>query len=450
MDEVPPGIVRTRPDTNAVNVRNGSIGFDFDEVISERAQGAATLADLFLISPSKGRNDLSWRRTRLEVAPRGGFKPNTTYRVTMLPGLTDLDGNVDSVGRTVVFSTGPRLATGSITGRVFEWMEERPARAALVEAIVLPDSSRYLAVADSLGLFELRNLPAGSYVLRGLVDQNKNREIDLRELYDTVTVTLQDTLSTVLHAIPRDTLGPGIERVDVADSLTLRVRFDRAIDTAMTIVPSLFTLKTRDSALVAIRSVLGGRADLRRKSDSARAKAVQDSIRAANDTSGRDSARVAQAPVTAAAAAAAVAARVAAGRQAAGARGRGGAPVDTIPPPKPKVRIPEIEVLVSLVALLPPNTSFRLRAEGMRSVVGRARGSERTFATPRARVVTDSAKRDTTRRDSTRRDSTARRAARVDTLQMGAGPPPREENTPTPPTPRHHSIPAPSFFPRSP
>ncbi|MGQ0649464.1 MAG: Ig-like domain-containing protein, partial [Gemmatimonadaceae bacterium] len=386
-DDEAPLIVRVRPDTNAVNVRAGNIGFDFDEVISERAQGVTTLADLFLISPSNGRNDVSWRRTRLEVRPRGGLRPNTTYRVTMLPGLTDLDGNVDSVGASVVFSTGPTLASGRVTGMVFDWLAERPARGATVEAIVLPDSIRYMAMADSMGRYELRNMPPGRYVLRGLVDQNKNRELDPRELFDTLTIALQDSLSRELHAISRDTLGAGIERVDIVDSLTLRVRFDRALDTALTIVPTQFTLKKGDSTVVAIRTAIGGRALKRMQEDSARTKALQDSIRAANDTTKRDSTRAAERQAAAAAAAA---------RARAAARLRAGTPpVDTTPPPKPSVKIPDTEVVLGLADPLPAGTAFRLRAQDMRTVVGHSRSSERTFTSPRPRPVTDSARKDT-------------------------------------------------------
>jgi hypothetical protein len=374
-DEEAPAVVRTRPDTNAVNVRAGSIGFDFDDVISERPQGAPTLADLFLISPSKGRNELSWRRTRLDVRPRGGFKPNTTYRVTLLPGLTDLDGNVDSVGTTVVFSTGPALATGKVAGIVFDWMEERGARGAVVEAIVLPDSLRYFAITDSVGRFEVLNMPPGQYVLRGLVDANRNRDVDPRELYDTMTVTLQDSLVRELHAIPRDTLGAGIERVEVVDTLSLRVRFDRALDTALVIAPSLFTLKKSDSTVAAIRAALGGRAYKKLQDDSARAKAVADSIKAASDTTRRpDSTRAVVRPARPAPA-------------------RPTAPVDTTPPPRPRVRIPDIEVILQLEQPLSPNTAYRLRAEGMRTVVGRARVSERQFTTPRARPAADTSGR---------------------------------------------------------
>lgn len=395
----PPALVRVRPDTGALNVRTDAVGFDFDDVVSERPQGATSLADLFLISPSRGRTALSWRRTRLEVRPREGFRPNTTYRVTMLPGMVDLDGNVDSVGHTLVFSTGPTIASGVITGRVFDWMAEKVAPQALVEAIVLPDSLRYLAVADSLGRFTLRNLPAGSYVLRGLVDQNKNRFADPRELYDTVTLALQDSSERILHALVRDTLGAGIQQVEFVDSLTIRVRFDHPLDTAQAIELSRFSIRlATDSSLVPLVRALGAREVKRIADDSVRTKARQDSIRAANDTTAaRDSTtRAAARP-----------ARPAPVR----APTRPETPRDTTPPPRPTVKLPEQEVLITLTQPLPPITSYILRAEGMRTVLGRSRNSERRFATPRAqrRPPADSARRDTAavRRDTgtVRRDT---------------------------------------------
>ena len=53
-DDDPPHLVRIRPDTNARNVRAGAVSMQFDEVISERPQGATGLSGLFLISPSIG------------------------------------------------------------------------------------------------------------------------------------------------------------------------------------------------------------------------------------------------------------------------------------------------------------------------------------------------------------------------------------------------------------
>jgi hypothetical protein len=406
-----------RPDTNTTNVRADAIGFEFDEVISERPQGAPNLAELFLISPSSGANSLSWRRTRLEVSPRGGLKPNTTYSVVMLPGVTDLDGNVDSIGTSVVFSTGPAIATGRLRGVVFDWIAERAAPRAFIEAFALPDSTRYLGFADSTGRYDLAHLPPGRYLLRGLVDQNRNRLLDPRELYDTMTVTLADSLRVALHAVARDTLGPSIERVELVDSLTIRVRFDRVLDTAFVITPAAFVLKTSDSTIVPLASAIGGRAFQRQTDDSVRAAAARDSVRRAQQA---DSARRADSLRTGR-----VAPRPAAPRPAPAA--------DTTrePPLKPAIRTPDVEAVLRLGTPLTPGSAFRLRAVELRSIVGVARSSERTFTTPRARPAADTAAaRDTGSTSRARPDRPT--ASRLSSSGAVGGPPHRENDTGAP------------------
>jgi hypothetical protein len=412
VDEDAPQLVRMRPDTNATNVRAGAIGFEFDEVISERPQGAPSLAELFLISPSTGANSLSWRRTRLEVKPRGGLRPNTTYSVVMLPGLTDLDGNVDSVGTSLVFSTGPSIATGRLRGVVFDWMAERAAPRAFIEAFALPDSTRYLGFADSTGRYDLANLPPGRYLVRALVDQNRNRILDPREPFDTTSVTLADSLRVALHAVARDTLGPSIERVELVDSLTLRVRFDRALDTTFVINPSVFVLKAADSTNVQLASAVGGRAFQRQRDDSTRVAALQDSVRRAQQA---DSARRADSVRTGR-----VAPRPVAPRPAPAA--------DTTrePPLKPAVRIPDVEAVLRLSAPLSLGSAFRLRAVEVRSIVGVTRSSERTFTTPRARPAADTAAaRDT---GSTSSRGLSRPTVSPTSARGGVGGPPHREN----------------------
>src|SRR5690606_22508078 len=132
----------------------------------------------FIISPSPvGTPRLSWRRTRISVAPPGGLRPNTTYTVEVLPGLTDLEGNADTTGLRFVFSTGPALDSVVITGRGFDWVQARPVREALVEAIALPDSARYMTTADSSGAFAIRHMAPGRYLLRAILDQDGDREV---------------------------------------------------------------------------------------------------------------------------------------------------------------------------------------------------------------------------------------------------------------------------------
>src|SRR5262249_4599229 len=103
----PPEIVSISPDSGATKADVRSVEFKFDEVVSERPSGVGTNLDaLFLISPRDGSPNVGWHRNRITVRPRNGFRANTAYRVTMLPGLADLRGNVRKTATTIAFATG--------------------------------------------------------------------------------------------------------------------------------------------------------------------------------------------------------------------------------------------------------------------------------------------------------------------------------------------------------
>ena len=396
-DRKPPQLVRVTPDSNATNVRGGGVAFEFDEVVSERPRGAPSLAELFLVSPSRGPSGVSWRRTRVEIRPRGGLRPNTTYTVRMLPGMVDLDGNQDSTGRTVVFSTGPTLATGQISGRVFDWVGARPAARAVVHAILLPDSLRYSAEADSSGAFTITHMPSGQFLLRAIMDANRNGVVDVRELFDTVTVTLADSLRRDMLAAVRDSLGSGIATADLRDSLTLRLTLDRPLDTLFVPAARYFSIRSADSAVVQFDTILTQAEVDRLAADSARAKAVQDSVRrvfVADSVRAADSTKAAAAPPTA----------TAPSRPTGRRPGATNAP-RPVPPrdtsnrilPKPSEKIPVTVLYIKFGKALRPATSYRITADSLRSITGNVRTSSRVFTTPRPRADTGRARPDTGR-----------------------------------------------------
>jgi Big-like domain-containing protein len=410
-DREAPVLVSVSPDTNRTGVKPGALELRFDEVINERPRGAQSLDEMFLISPRDGTPRVSWHRSRLSVQPRRGWRANTTYVVTMLPGISDLRNNADSAPRTFVFSTGPTLATGQISGIVFDWVAAKTAPGAFIEAISLPDSVRYVTVADTGARFTVGHMPPGKYLLRATVDQNKNRELDPRELFDSATVTLADSVRREMLAFTHDTIGPGIATVTVRDSLTLRVQFDRPLDTAFVVTPARFTLKGTDSAAVRITGALSAPAVDSIEADSVRRKAVQDSIAR---LASADSARRADSVQ---------AARQGQLVQRQPARAPAARPVaDTTkraPPAKPSVRSPFNEVVLRLAAPLRASSTYRLQADSIRSLLHHARTSSRQFTTPKPAPV------DTTR---TRGDSARTRTDTVRVPGRGA-PPPRRPDT---------------------
>lgn len=134
-DTEAPTLLLVSPDSGRTMVKTGTTAlFRFDEVVSERPSGATTLGDLFVVSPRQGVPNVSWHREEIHVKPRKGWLPNTTYTVTMLAGIADLRGNVRNKSATTYFSTGPRVDNGAIAGSVYDLLGGSVAGGAVVEA----------------------------------------------------------------------------------------------------------------------------------------------------------------------------------------------------------------------------------------------------------------------------------------------------------------------------
>jgi hypothetical protein len=380
-DREPPQLIRTSPDSGAVNFRSRAVEFRFDEVISDRGTGAAALPQLVLVSPRDGTPRVAWRREAIAVRPRSGWRPNITYTVTVLPGVADLRGNTTRTGRTVVISTGATQSQFTLQGRVFDWMAERPAARAWVEAISRPDSIVYVAVSDSAGMFTVGPLLPGTYTLRGFIDQNNNRALDRSEAWDSLTAQPPRAgvqTSFELLAAPRDTIPPRIAGIAVTDSVTLTVEFDRPLHPGRALTPGLFALVRADSTPVPIVEVTT-RAEAERREEARRAAA--DSARA--DSARADSARARRA-----------AADTARARPPARDTSRAARPARPAPQQPQLVRGPESQtrpsrppppqqVVLRTGAPFVAGTSYRLTVTGVANLLGRSGSSTRVFQVPR-------------------------------------------------------------------
>lgn len=249
-----PRLVGVAPDSGRVGVSPRSVVFRFNEVVSESPPGATTLANLFVVSPQQGTPVVSWQRDEISVRPRRGWRPNTVYSVTMLPGLADLRGNVRREGAATLFSTGPVIPATAITGVLFDWAAGTPVVAGLVQAMTA-DSTTYVTYSDSAGAFRLPHVPPGAYEVKGVVDGNRNRSLDPREAWDTVTVALTDSARAELYTFVHDSIGPRIQEVGAADSVTLLVTFDVPVDGRITLNPGWITVLGPDSIPLPVSGV---------------------------------------------------------------------------------------------------------------------------------------------------------------------------------------------------
>ena len=286
-DLTPPQLIAVRPESlQRIPNFSGDVEFRFDEVISEGgspSQGAGTgdLEKLIILSPTTRVPEVRWRRNRITVKPSEGWKRNRVYRVELLPGVTDLRRNRSNKGAVLTFTTGADLPHRTLQGLVVDWSTNRPAQQALVEALLLPDSLPYHGLTDSTGRFSLGPLPAGEYLVKGVIDQNHDFQPSPREAFDSIRILATDTTGRVgeLWTFVHDTAAARIRTITVADSVSARVEFSQSLDPRQKLALTSVTLRSLpDSAAVKVTSLLP--------------KPLDDSLHArAPDTTARDTTR---------------------------------------------------------------------------------------------------------------------------------------------------------------
>jgi hypothetical protein len=269
---------------------NDAVVIRFDEVIDEMASGGGSssrgggLARQVILSPVAGEVRVAWRRSAITVEPREGWKRGRVYRLEVLPGIVDLRRNRLDTRRTVIFSTGPAIPTATLAGTALHWTDQRPLRAALIQAALLPDTAPYVTVADSAGDFTLAGIPPGQYVVYAVQDQNTNRRRDAREAYDSTVVHVEAAAEAVLWAFVHDTAGPRLRAAEPLDSVTFRLEFSQHLDPAARVDTAHVRVFTQtDTTPVRVAAVLR--------------PAEYDSIRASAAAAARDTAQRRAPPV---------------------------------------------------------------------------------------------------------------------------------------------------------
>ena len=235
-DLAPPRLLATTPESLTVLPGfKAEVAFRFDEVVSEGTSpnfglGSGDLEKLVILSPSLSVPAVHWRRNRITVEPRDGWRPNTVYRVELLPGLADLSGNRTKQGAVITFSTGAPRPTGALRGLLVDWTTRRPLPRGLVEAILLPDSLPYRTAADSTGHFRLAPVPAGEYLVYGVIDQNNDFRFEKREAFDSLRVPAGRDSVGELWAFRHDTTSDRLTTVVATDSLSLLLTFAQPLN----------------------------------------------------------------------------------------------------------------------------------------------------------------------------------------------------------------------------
>lgn len=236
-DTTPPVIIESYPKNGTTNFKDNVIEFTFSEYVNKR-----TINDAFFISPLVEVNpEISWTNRTVEMTFPDSFANNTTYSVIIGTEITDVNNNNKMLKPYILtFSTGNKIDSGTISGRVFSENSD----GTLIFAYFNTDSldiyknkPNYVSQIDDEGSFKLSGLGNGNYKVFAVKDEFKDLIYNLGE--DKIGIQFKETLISdsnlsikkldyFIHK--EDTLAPNIQSVSMTDRNHILIEFNESID----------------------------------------------------------------------------------------------------------------------------------------------------------------------------------------------------------------------------
>jgi hypothetical protein len=182
-DEAPPALVRSSPEQGATGYDGRLVVLEFDERIQ-----LDRVRERLLVSPPLDKAPvarlLNARTLAIELS--APLQADRTYTFGIGEAVKDLTEGNHALGLDLVFSTGDRVDSLSISGTVRDAFSGEPRKDVLVLAYSADSAAAFLTGRPEHatrsapdGSFALRHLREGSYLLRALVDLNANYRYDL-------------------------------------------------------------------------------------------------------------------------------------------------------------------------------------------------------------------------------------------------------------------------------
>ncbi len=241
-DSIPPAVVWTEPDTNAVRVSAERIVLEFSEYVDRRSAEESVF-----ISPYVGELEFDWSGREVTMTFTEALKKNTTYVVNIGTDVKDLRAsNRMAQAFTLAFSTGDSIDQGKISGRVFDEKPEGVMMFAYALDKMNPDTLNpsatkpdYITQTGKDGAFTFSNIRLAKYRLFAVRDEYRNLVYDKQ--VDDYGVTTRDVTIAErrLHAgdirfrlSKEDSTKPFITKTIPLHRSQVLVRFSERLDTA--------------------------------------------------------------------------------------------------------------------------------------------------------------------------------------------------------------------------
>jgi len=255
-DTTPAEVVSVDPASGATRFTGDEIRFSFDDYVDRAIRNAITILPTVRFSVSYAGDEIA-------VEFQDSLTANTTYSVTIGTDWSDVRGNRPLAAFSTIFSTGPAIDTGVITGLV----SAKSLTNVTIFCYPWADTSapftswdtppRYRLPCGVSGTFTIRGLADGRYRVLAVRDENRNGLVDAAEDFAVVPadVVVLSASSQPVHlklgpAIDRDP--PVLTRARALTSQLLTLQFTEPALPTPTWQRSLEVRSARDSVIPAV------------------------------------------------------------------------------------------------------------------------------------------------------------------------------------------------------
>lgn len=238
IDKIPPTVVYSYPENGAINFNESEIEIGFSEYVNK-----SNISEALFISPLiENQPEYSWTNKTVYITLPDSLKKNTTYSIIIGTEISDVNNNNKMIEPFVLtFSTGNKIDSGSISGKVYtDKADGTLIFAYKVDSLypnILTEKPFYLSQIDEKGFYKLSGLSDGEFLLYAIKDEFKDLVYNIGN--DLIGIPInkiilsdnnRDIKNNNYLLQKQDTLAPNIQAVTMTDVKHLVVEFSEPID----------------------------------------------------------------------------------------------------------------------------------------------------------------------------------------------------------------------------
>ena len=182
IDDIPPMIIEVYPSANSVNV---DLLTDIYIKFSENMQNISVERSIFITPSLTKELNFRWEGEKLNIENKDGLQSDITYVINVGTSSKDLRDNILKNSFSWAFSTGNKIDTGEISGKIFS--EQAPAGILIWgfkidnNKVIDPSGNNpdYSTQSGENGEFKLEFISDGSYRFFAVNDINNNLKYDI-------------------------------------------------------------------------------------------------------------------------------------------------------------------------------------------------------------------------------------------------------------------------------